>query len=71
MKLASNNVSFKDAITRLLITIAQIYAPVGQKGRKSLILEAETNGNDFKTHVNGVEFTYKDWTEYFYNKDYV
>ena len=70
MELVSNNGSFKDAITNLSTTIAQIYPVTGQKGHKSLILEIGTSENDFKTYVNGMEFTYKNQTECFCNEDY-
>ena len=70
MELVSNNGSFKDAITNLSTTIAQIYPLIGQKGCNLLISDTGTSGNYFKTHVNGVEFTYKNWTECFSNEDY-
>ena len=35
-----------------------------------LILETGTGGKNFKTHVNDVEFTFKNWIEPFSNENY-
>lgn len=52
-----SSLMFKEAVTQLSTTIAQIYPLAGHKGCKSLISETGTSANNFKTHLNGVEFT--------------
>ena len=70
IEIVSNGFTFREAITRLSITIESVYPLMNQKGRKSLISETGPCMNDFKTTLNGLEITGENWENRFSDKDY-